>query len=589
MSMRLISEVTEDISTSIIEEAEGTKSTFIEGIFAQAELPNRNHRVYPKRVLESAIDSYQELVKANRALGELNHPCCYFYNNFKVLTPNGWKPFTSVDVDDDVFCMNENRSMVVGKVIRKIAQPVVNQYAYHIKGKHIDSTVTGNHRFYCLDRNDNIVVLTAKQLYENNLTHYRIIKNFIPKVENKETYVVIPGCKFIDETSYKCYKTDVRNDLVLNTKDFCAFLGFWLAEGSISNKKYRISVYQNSGEVIEEYKSLLRRMGIQYNTYIKYKENQNSIETVSFSDRRIHNILKPLGTCYNKYIPEEYKNLPPEALIELLNWFAKGDGRKVINGSSERKKLPLNVFSTSKRLIEDLNEIALKCGLSGKIHKIEPNKNIVEYNFADHTIKTSHKHALYQFNISNTSGIHIDRRFIKIEREFVKSAFVYCLETTYGNFYIEDKNKQYLTGNSPTVDPERACIKIEKLTWDGNNVIGKARVLSTPKGKLLEALIRDKVQLGVSTRGLGSVHRTKFKNEDVSMVGDDYQIRAIDVVHNPSGIDCFVDGILENVEFYYNKGILCGREIELIESNIKKNDVNAIMSDFKRIVNKIIF
>lgn len=142
---------------------------------------------------------------------------------------------------------------------------------------------------------------------------------------------------------------------------------------------------------------------------------------------------------------------------------------------------------------------------------------------------------------------------------------------------------------TPTVDPERACIKIEKLTWDSNNVIGKARVLSTPKGKLLEALIRDKVQLGVSTRGLGSVHRTKFKNEDVSMVGDDYQIRAIDVVHNPSGIDCFVDGILENVEFYYNNGVLCEREIELIESNIKKNDVNAIMSDFKRVVNKIIF
>lgn len=142
---------------------------------------------------------------------------------------------------------------------------------------------------------------------------------------------------------------------------------------------------------------------------------------------------------------------------------------------------------------------------------------------------------------------------------------------------------------TPTVDPERACIKIEKLVWDGNNVIGKARVLSTPKGKLLEALIRDKVQLGVSTRGLGSVHRTKFKNEDVSMVGDDYQIRAIDVVHNPSGIDCFVDGILENVEFYYNNGVLCEREIELIESNIKKNDINAIMSDFKRVVNKIIF
>lgn len=142
---------------------------------------------------------------------------------------------------------------------------------------------------------------------------------------------------------------------------------------------------------------------------------------------------------------------------------------------------------------------------------------------------------------------------------------------------------------SPQIDPERACVLIESLHWDNNNVIGKAKVLSTPKGKLLEALIHDNVQLGVSTRGLGSVRKTRIKNENVSLVEDDYEIRAIDVVHNPSGIDCFVDGILENVDFYYNNGVLCERELEIIEQNIKKNDVNAIMRDFKRVINKIVF
>lgn len=142
---------------------------------------------------------------------------------------------------------------------------------------------------------------------------------------------------------------------------------------------------------------------------------------------------------------------------------------------------------------------------------------------------------------------------------------------------------------TPQVDPERACIKIEELYWNKNDVYGKARVLSTPKGKLLESLLRDGVKLGVSTRGLGSVKKTKYKNEDISMVGNDYQIRAIDVVHNPSGINCFVEGILENVEFYYINGVLCEREIELIKENKKINNINAIITDFTTAINKIKF
>ena len=140
---------------------------------------------------------------------------------------------------------------------------------------------------------------------------------------------------------------------------------------------------------------------------------------------------------------------------------------------------------------------------------------------------------------------------------------------------------------TPQVDPERACIKIESLEWAGPNVIGKAKVLSTPKGQLLQSLIQDGVKLGVSTRGLGSVRKSRFNNEDVSLVEDDYQIRAIDVVHNPSGIDCFVDGILENVEFYYENGVLCEREIEIIQEDVKKNDINSIISDFTNFINKI--
>ena len=164
---------------------------------------------------------------------------------------------------------------------------------------------------------------------------------------------------------------------------------------------------------------------------------------------------------------------------------------------------------------------------------------------------------------------------------------------------VNEYNEKYVKTNralgelshpsSPAIDPERACIKINSLTWNGSNVLGKAQVLTTPKGQILEALIHDGVKLGVSTRGLGSVKKAKFGNESVSMVGDDYQIRAIDVVHNPSGIDCFVDGILENVEFYYENGVLCEKEIEQFTEDVRKNDVNAIFRDFEKTINKIVY
>lgn len=590
IKMRLISEITEEYQTSQeLDEATGTKTTYIEGIFAQADLKNRNGRVYPKFVLERAVNDYNEkYVKTNRALGELNHPSCYFYNDFKVLTPSGWKHFNDITIGEDVYCMNDNRNLVVGKVLRKIAQPVVNEYAYHIKSRDIDSTVTGNHRFYCLDRNDNIVILTAKELYERNTNKIRIIKNFVPVYSNSQETVTIHGCSLegMPETYWRKFITDPRPDLIFDAKDFCAFLGFYLAEGCVSKKKHDIFLYQNSGPVIEEFKQLLNRMNIPYIVRIKHRKNDH--ETIRIVDKRIHDYLAKLGICYDKYIPEEILQLGPECLIELLNWFAKGDGRKVINGSKKRKELALNIFSTSKRLIEDFNMVLLKCGFAGKIHVIEPTKD-KEYMFADHIIRDADKHILYLLSISAVSGIWLDKRFIKIDRSIVNSGFVYCLETTYGNFYIEDKRKQYLTGNSPSVDPERACIKINSLTWNGSNVLGKAQVLTTPKGQILEALIHDGVKLGVSTRGLGSVKKAKFGNESVSMVGDDYQIRAIDVVHNPSGIDCFVDGILENVEFYYENGVLCEKEIEQFTEDVRKNDVNAIFRDFEKTINKIVY
>jgi hypothetical protein len=133
-------------------------------------------------------------------------------------------------------------------------------------------------------------------------------------------------------------------------------------------------------------------------------------------------------------------------------------------------------------------------------------------------------------------------------------------------------------------NPERACILIKELNWKGNDVVGKAKVLSTPTGELVKALIRDGVQLGVSTRGVGSLSE---KNGE-SIVESDYTISAIDVVSNPSGIDCWVNGVLENVEFYYDKGVLCECTAEEYLSHKKKGSIIQIQEDFENFLKNLV-
>ena len=133
-------------------------------------------------------------------------------------------------------------------------------------------------------------------------------------------------------------------------------------------------------------------------------------------------------------------------------------------------------------------------------------------------------------------------------------------------------------------NPERACILIQDLKWKDNDVYGKAKVLSTPMGEIVKSLIKDGVQLGVSTRGVGSLSE---KNGQ-TLVESDYTISAIDVVSNPSGIDCWVNGVLENVEYYYDKGVLCECSAEEYLLHKKKGTIVQIEEDFNNFLKNLV-
>ena len=108
--------------------------------------------------------------------------------------------------------------------------------------------------------------------------------------------------------------------------------------------------------------------------------------------------------------------------------------------------------------------------------------------------------------------------------------------------------------DGPTVNLDRVSHKIVSLKESGNNFIGKAKILSTPMGKIASNLLGEGVKLGVSSRGVGSLSKTI---EGYSVVGEDFTLAtAADIVADPSAPDAFVDGIMEGKEWVWDGGII---------------------------------
>ena len=100
--------------------------------------------------------------------------------------------------------------------------------------------------------------------------------------------------------------------------------------------------------------------------------------------------------------------------------------------------------------------------------------------------------------------------------------------------------------DGPTINLDRVSHKIVELYPEGNNFIGKAKLLETPMGKIAKNLLEEGVQLGVSSRGLGSIK----KEGTTSVVADDFILAtAADIVADPSAPDAFVEGIYEGREW----------------------------------------
>lgn len=127
--------------------------------------------------------------------------------------------------------------------------------------------------------------------------------------------------------------------------------------------------------------------------------------------------------------------------------------------------------------------------------------------------------------------------------------------------------------DGPTINLDKVSHLIQSLEEDGNNYVGRAKVLSTPNGQIVRNLIDDGAKLGVSSRGLGSLEQ---KN-GAQYVKDDFQLAtAGDIVADPSAPEAFVEGIMEGVEWIFENGVLKAVEAEKMRDQLMSAKLNKL-------------
>jgi len=493
---------------------------------------NRNGRIYPEDILRREVERYQEVIRKNASFHELDHPDCV-QKTCEILTDSGWKRIDEISDDEDILTLNPNTNEIeVQKITKKITQPYKGKMI-RISGRNIDVTVTPNHKFWIINKRTRLgKFVTAQEI------HNKTIKScgdyYIPKRGNwcgvNKEFVVIPGIPK-NKLGKRCSDELVKKyseDLIIDAITFYQFMGIWLSEGSVQGSRgdssygYKISITQKKEENIQLIRGILEKTKLYW--------GRSGTDFVC-SDARLHNYLKVIGNSETKFIPKDLKNASPFLLNELFEMFVLGDGRK--RGFYNK----VDVFSVSKKLIDDLHEILIKIGGSGTIR--EENRQF-DRCIGERLIKGENCHNMWFLSVSSTDGVWLDVRNLKTE-EIDYDDFVYCVEVPNHIWYFRDNGKSAWTGNSSVISLKGGSPhRILELIWKDNVLIGKLEILVSEgyrrsgviscHGDLVAHYLSYGMTLGISSRGVGSLKKVNGKN----MVQDDFELICWDIVSSPS-------------------------------------------------------
>ena len=536
----------------------------VDSVFQKFGVKNANGRIYPEHILKREVEKYQQKIDEHRALGE-----CYT-EDAMILTNNGWKYISQVKEGELVLTLNVNTNEIeIKPIIRKIEYDY-NGEMIRIQNRNINDLVTPNHKYPIYDRNNLFKgFFTANDLLEKTITdcnHSYIPKQGIWK-EKGDEYYILKGIQDANRQIVKLHPQIVE-DKKIKMSTMMKLLGIYLSEGCLNTEKTIVSIFQKKKDVIDDIRQLMFELDLEYSI----TENEN-LTVFNIYDKRLALILEPLGDCYTKYIPTYFKQQSKENLTFLYEWFVKGDGR--IRGDKRRTKclsLTDDVFSVSKQLILDLNEIQLKIGFSGNFHS-EKRDNDRYIN--KRLIEGKNCHPMYFTLRSLTKGITLDKRFLKTTKEEYNGK-VYCIEVENHTWFVMQNDKCHWTGNcnhpsETSIDLGRVSHNIIELHWEGRTLVGKMELnvtkgfvtqgICSSLGDTVANLLINGYKIGVSSRGVGSVENKM----GAMVVGNDFELICFDIVADPSTPNAYIFSQEEEKNQYVENKLIDKEKLTLSE------------------------
>jgi len=313
--------------------------------------------------MEECFEDYSKYIYA----GETGLSC--FDEKTEVLTRDGWRQFPQIQKNNEICTLNLNTNKIeFQKLIKKFTYDYKGKM-YRLKTKRVDLLVTPNHKLLvspCDFRNPKPFFLEEAQFLFGKSKQFKKDGVWVGK---NEKYFILPAVKM--KWGCQSYSGGSRIKPVkkIPIKPWLKFFGFWIAEGWTNewtdkrkNSDYNTCLSNRNNALLSEMKSILESFG--YNVYWDKKTNN----TIRVRDYQLFHYLKQFGKCYDKFIPFETKSLPKELLEIFLEYYIKGDGH--IYGRSGKG---LSATTSSIRLRDDLQEIALKVGMSA-YYKLDHKK-----------------------------------------------------------------------------------------------------------------------------------------------------------------------------------------------------------------------
>ena len=371
---------------------------------------------------------------------------CYD-NETEILTEKGWKYFNEVTKDDFVATLNPENEEIIYQQPLEIVKYDNYKKLYHFKTNKIDLMVTPNHKMF-------VKYLGGYKNSKWKLTRADEVKNAIKMKKNgvwtgdDVEYFILPKT-----TQSNGHKIKEISEMKIPMDTWLKFLGLWIAEGSSTITKiktgfdYNTQICHFNNENLDELEKELSP----YFNICRYKEHGK----FRINNKQLAEYLQPYCYSWLKHIPEEIKKLSSRQLEILLDWYMRGDsdGRRC--------------YTCSKKLVDDLQEIALKIGLSADYTVCKEKQRKIN----NREITQKHKQYAVSINFKQNEPEVYQRKGKKPVVKIVDyDDFVYCVEVPlYHTLYVRRNGKTSWCGNTRTF--HRIAVAIEDAGFELRDTI----------------------------------------------------------------------------------------------------------------------